>query len=365
MLRSPRTSIWPTLPLDSYLRSARTSLPFPLEDPRHRVYARARHGLFHGVRALGLRPGDVVLVPAYHHGSEVEALERAGMACRFYDVETDLQPSEEQLEPLVGRGVRALYLIHYFGVPQRAARWRAWCDQRGLILIEDAAMSFLSSSEGTPVGASGELALFCLYKSFALPDGGAIVCTAPMPYPRSRRVLGLRQSLMRNGSWLAQRYGVFATVHARIGGDRPIPWGKDFGLGNPNMPASLLTTALVPRLVDPTAADIRRANHRELSEALADRLSPLFPNLPAGASPIAFLFRARSEQQQLIRRELDARGVLLANFWMVPHPSVPTAGSEQARALRAEVVGLPVHQELRGIDLERIVDAVRAIRIDA
>lgn len=366
MLKPTRLGIWPTLPPNAYRRERLTALPFPLEDPRHRVFSRARQGLFHGVRELGLSPGDTVLVPSYHHGSEVEALQRAGLICRFYDLEADLQPGEDRLETLLGPEVRALYLIHYFGIPQPADRWRAWCDQRGLALIEDAAMAFLSSVDTRPVGSFGDLAIFCLYKSFALPDGGATICSASMPYPRSKRSLGLVQGVIRNGSWLAQRSRAAATVHAMIGGDRDPRWGHDFDLGDVGTPPSRVTLALIPRLIDPGAAARRRSNHKVLVDELGERVQPLFPTVPDGAAPIAFLFRCEPEAQRSLRRALADRGVMLANFWMAAHPSVPVEGFDRSRRLRSCAVGLPVHQELRDIDVERVVTAARtALRVSA
>jgi hypothetical protein len=47
------------------------------------------------------------------------------------------------------------------------------------------------------------------------------------------------------------------------------------------------------------------------------------------------------------------------DFWGVAHPSLPAAAFPVAKRLRASIVGVPVHQELRGRDLERIVTAVR------
>jgi dTDP-4-amino-4,6-dideoxygalactose transaminase len=302
----------------------------------------------------------VVLVPAYHHGSEIEALERAGLVCRFYDVEPDLQPAEDRLETLLGPEVRALYLIHYFGIPQQVDRWRAWCDRHGLLLIEDAAMAFLSTLEGRPIGSFGDLAIFCLYKTFPLPDGGAMVCsTSSVPLPRTRRSLGLAPAMMRHGSWLAQRSRAFSTAHAVFARNREPEWGRNFGLGDPHTPASRVTTALIPRLVDANAAARRRSNYGVLLEELGDRVRPLFSVIPEGASPVAFLFQLDPEHQRRVRRTLQDGGVKLANFWLVPHPSLPREGFDRARSLRSSVVGLPVHQELRGVDLERILASVR------
>jgi dTDP-4-amino-4,6-dideoxygalactose transaminase len=334
-------------------------MPFPLNEPNHRVFSRARHGLWHGVRALGIRPGEAVLVPAYHHGSEIEALLRAGLVCRFYDVEGDLQPAEDRLEELLQPGVRALYLIHYFGIPQRADRWRAWCDRHGLMLIEDAAMAFLSTLHGRPAGSFGQLAIYCLYKTFALPDGGAVVCSRSVPAPRSNRPLGLVQALTRNGSWLAQRSAVFSAIHGVVGGDRGPSWGQDFGLGDPETPPARVTTALVPRLVDAQAAARRRSNFGILLDTLGDRWQPLFPEISEGASPIAFTIRLDPDHQGRLRSLLVDRGIRLANFWLAPHPSVPDRGFDRARSLRPSVVGLPVHQELRDVDVERIVSSMK------
>ena len=51
---------WPPLPPGAWLRRPAARLPYPLEEPSCTLYSRARHGLFLGLRALGLEP----LVPA-------------------------------------------------------------------------------------------------------------------------------------------------------------------------------------------------------------------------------------------------------------------------------------------------------------
>jgi hypothetical protein len=71
--------------------------PFPLGEPRCRLYARARHGLWDAMRAAGLGPGDTVLAPAFHHGSEIEAFHQAGLGCRFYEVTTSASRSNRRV----------------------------------------------------------------------------------------------------------------------------------------------------------------------------------------------------------------------------------------------------------------------------
>lgn len=119
-----RLSVWPPLPLDAYVRSPLPALPFPLEDARYRLFPFARHALLHGLRQLGLVPGDELLVPAYHHGSEIEAMSRAGLGLKFYEATESLEPSEQELEGLLTESVRGLQIIHHLGFPQDAWRWR-------------------------------------------------------------------------------------------------------------------------------------------------------------------------------------------------------------------------------------------------
>ena len=72
--RAGPLSAWPPLRPSAWLRPPTAHLPFPLEEPRAHRFALGRVALLHGVRALGLSEGDEVLVPAYHHGSEIQAL---------------------------------------------------------------------------------------------------------------------------------------------------------------------------------------------------------------------------------------------------------------------------------------------------
>ena len=359
MTPATQINIWPPLPFKPYARRPSKRLPFPLEEPRCRIFSLARQGLFKGVKALGLEPGDEILVPAYHHGSEVEALLQAGIVCRFYDVGPDLEPDEEELEALHSSRIRALFLIHYLGLPQDAARWRAWCDERDLLLIEDAAQAWLSSRGGVPVGSHGDLAIFCLYKTFGLPDGAAVLSNFPPESPRRGRRTGIDRVALRHGSYLAQRWGWLAELRGRLrrsGGYGRHGQDRGSNLGNLDRPAPCAATDfLLPRVVDPAAQTARAANYAFLLERLRRFVPDRFAHLNEGASPWAFPIRSDRKEELLDR--LARRRILALNFWSGSHPCLP-AGFPRAAALRESLVGLPVHQELGVPELERIVDAV-------
>jgi hypothetical protein len=100
----------------------------------------------------------------------------------------------------------------------------------------------------------------------------------------------------------------------------------------------------------------RRRNYRYLLERLPGTAAPLFGDLPEGAVP--FVFPVVSADKAGLLRQLRRHGIAALDFWSVPHPSLPAEQFPRAGALRASVVGLPVHQELRQASLRRMVTAL-------
>lgn len=312
-----------------------------------------------GIKALGLEPGDEILVPAYHHGSEIEALVRAGIICRFYDIRERLEPDEGDLEALLGTRVRALYLTHYLGLPQDAARWRAWCDERDLLLIEDAAQAWLSSRDGVPVGSHGNLSIFCLYKTFGLPDGAAVISNPPPEPPRSSHHAGIARVARQHGLYVAQRWAWLAELRRRL--RRPERAGEhdplqDFALGDPGRAPIAAAGFLLARATRQPAQAMRAANYAFLLKHLKRFVPEHFASLPEGASP--FAFPIQWDRKEALLRGLAKHGIVAENFWSVPHPCLPTQAFPRAAALRQSIIALPVHQELGTYELERVVDAV-------
>ena len=358
MKPGPRLAVWPPLPPGGHLRPRRRALPYPLDSARCRLYARARHGLWHGLRAVGLRAGDAVLVPAYHHGSEVETVVRAGLEPRFYEATETLEPDETELEHALADGVRALYLVHYLGFPQDAARWRRWCDERELLLVEDAAQAWLAAGpDGQPAGTRGDLAVFCLYKTLGVPDGAALVAADGGEAGASDATLGVVALARKHAAWVAGRSGLLASALAPF--DRPAPYdpARDFALGEVDSAPARTTRWLLPKLADPAAASRRRENYRFLLETLGPRVPPPFDVLPALAAPFAFPVEAPANEKNALLDALRGRRIDALDFWSVAHPALPDGFPAAARR-RATTVCLPVHQELRRRDLERIAAAV-------
>lgn len=334
-------------------------LPFPLEEPGCRLFARARHGLWQAARASGLNEGDEVLAPAYHHGSEIEALRRAGLVCRFYEATETLAPGEDELERLLTARTRALHLTHFLGFPQDGRRWRRWCDERGLLLIEDAAQSWLTGNGGRPVGSDGDITVYCLYKSFGLPDGAALLTRTAVPPPQGRRPLGAQSLAMEHALWLVTHSELLSRAAEGTSRAKNFLIRPDLALGDPNSPPSAMTLLVLPRIASMTAAERRRQNYRQLHAARPDLVPRAFADLPPEASP--FVFPIECDDKTAVMSRLRSIGIRSLDLWPNPHPMLARAEFPRAAALRRRTIGMPVHQELRSKDLARIVKALREL----
>jgi dTDP-4-amino-4,6-dideoxygalactose transaminase len=351
------TVLMPFAPLSpgAWLGRRRGSLPFPLRDERCRLFSRARHGLLYGLQALGIGSGDEILTPAYHHGSEVEALERTGARCVFYDCGDGLAPDAAELERSIGDRTRALHLTHHLGFPQDAARWRRWCDERGLALIEDAAQAWLARSADRPAGTYGDIAIFSLYKTFGVPDGGALVCRATAQPPAGSGDAAVIRLALEHAAWVAGRSRAVGGLVARVRRDNPYDAAADRAIGIPR-PPSRATQLALPRVIDPAAAERRRSNYELLLSRLGELIAPPFRTLAPGACPLVLPIAAADKPAVL--RDLRATGIRAMDLWSTPHPSLAEHRFPHAAVLRRTLIGLPVHQELRPRDLDRIAAAV-------
>jgi perosamine synthetase len=181
-LRIPMTL---PLPLGQLLGAGVPPAPaYPFDGARVLFYYLARNAIWHGADSLGLRPGDEVLMPAYHHGVELQSLLAKGMKLRYYRVDRLMQADLADMRRLLTPGTRALYVIHYLGFPQPIQEIRAMADGAGIPLIEDCALSLWSRVPAGPLGSFGDIGIFCLYKSLPVPHGGTLSLNRPdLPMP--------------------------------------------------------------------------------------------------------------------------------------------------------------------------------------
>ena len=160
------------------LRPGTTNKHFPFSSPNARYFYFARNSIWWLVKRLGLDQGEV-LVPSYHHGVEIEALIDAGARVRYYRIGPQWEVDMEDVRSKIGPQTRALYLTHFAGFPGPVREMKKLAEEFKLPLIEDCALSLFSADGDQPLGMTGDIAIFCLYKVMAMPDGGVLIVNNP------------------------------------------------------------------------------------------------------------------------------------------------------------------------------------------
>jgi hypothetical protein len=347
---------------------------FPLGAPRVTRFYLARNAVYHGARLLGL-PGHEVIVPAYHHGVEVGALDAAGAVPRFARVDARMRLDLEDVEARIGPRTRAIYVIHYAGFAQPMDDVLSLARRHGLAVVEDCALSLLAAEGTRPLGSAGSLGVFCFYKTLPVPNGGALVVNdgslagevpAPDPAPLVSTLSHAAGSLLSNVAFRLGDPGEVIRTFARRAyafvrgttGVRPVSTGTmTFDPALVDLGMSGLSERIARRLDAAAIVAARRRNYFLLLGRLRDVAPPILGELPAGACPL--FYPLVCEDKAGVAVYLAGRGIETVDFWRTGHPLCPEEAFPEVRALRRSVLELPVHQDLDPEDMAYVARAVR------
>jgi dTDP-4-amino-4,6-dideoxygalactose transaminase len=372
-------SAWPGFRPGALVRSRRsaTRRPFPFDAPGATLFYRARNAIYHLFRALPLRTGAPVLVPDYHSGNEVAAIRAAGRTVRFYHIGRDLRPDLTDLERQCRRGAGALLTIHYLGFPQPVEALVRICRRHEVPLIEDCALALFSALDRRPLGTFGSHAVFCLYKTLPLPHGGLAVANhAPLgaldgvpmrpcgALSVAARLAELSLERLRAacdplGRTLFAMKRATGRALTACGLDRVPVGDMGFDLDAVDVAPSGLCRRLIARLDDERIREIRRANYLHLARRLAGSITPLVDRLDDGVCPLFFPLLV--DDKHAVATALWRRGIQAVEFWNGGDPEASGRGFEDARFLRAHVLELPIHQDVRPAQLDYMADQILAL----
>ena len=130
--------------------------------------------------ALGIGPGDEVIVPSYTFIATSFAVVQAGAIPRFADVNLDDHCiSLESAEKLITPRTKAIIPVHLYGNVCDMDPLMAFANKHNLKVIEDNAQAFGGSYKGRKTGTLGHIAAcsFCQNKTFTTGGEGGMVTT--------------------------------------------------------------------------------------------------------------------------------------------------------------------------------------------
>ncbi|HEV7615133.1 MAG TPA: DegT/DnrJ/EryC1/StrS family aminotransferase [Solirubrobacterales bacterium] len=295
------------------------------------------------LRALGIGPGDEVVVPALTFYATAEAVVNAGAVPVFCDVDADtFTMTAATAEPAIGPRAKALIPVHLYGNPAPMAELRKLAASRGLRILEDAAQAAGAKLAGRAAGSLGDAATFSFFPSKNLGgfgDGGAILTDDDEVAASARR-------LRFHGSGGSD-------LHTEVGYNSRLDELQAAGL-----------RVLLPHLAEWTRAR-RRVAAGYAAAGLGDAVK--LPVETAGGESCYHLYVVRAEDRGRLAERLGAAEIGARAYYSTPlhrqpalrefAPATPLPGVD---AVAAQSLALPMGPALSQADVAEVAAVATA-----
>ncbi|UXP32927.1 DegT/DnrJ/EryC1/StrS family aminotransferase [Reichenbachiella agarivorans] len=295
------------------------------------------------LKALGVKTGDEVIVPAVSWVSTASVVMQLGAKVVCVDVDEqgliDVKKVEEKINPRT----KAIVPVHLFGQMADMIALRAICDHHQLLLVEDAAQAHLSSIGGKYPGTTSDAATFSFYPTKnlgAFGDAGVIV---------TRNAVLAQQCRM-----LANQGGLARNEHRVLG----ITSRMD------ELQAAMLLVKL-PYLDQWN--ERRRAIATQYNQQLTELAEILLPIEIGGNYHTYHQYVIRSKWREPLREYLQSEGVSTDVHYPVALPFLPILRDlgytkeefPVAYLASQEMLSLPIFPELSDEEVQYVCDRIK------
>lgn len=320
-----------------------------LVDGRHCVAVNSGTSALHLLLlALGIGPGDEVIVPSFSFAASANAVRLTGADVVFADIEPDgFGLAADAVEAAVTPRTAAILPVHLYGHPAAMDRIVPIAERHRLAVVEDACQAHAAALHGTPVGAFGTGGAFSFYptKNMHSLEGG-MVTTADAALARTLRLLrnqGMEQRYANEIVGANMRMTDVAAAVGRVQLAKVNGWNER-RRANARYLDSRITAPGVVR--PPVAPGVRHAYHQYTIRVRGDRDAAAAALTAAGVGNAVYY-------PTPIHR--------LKPYWEPDQKAGRTWELPETERAAAEVLSLPVHPSLGPADLERIAAAVNTV----
>ena len=139
--------------------------------------------------ALGVGPGDEVILPAWAWFACYNAIVMTGALPVFAETDESLNMDPEDLEKKITPRTKAAMVLHLAGCPADMGRIMEVARRRRIRVLEDAAQSVGAAYKGKRVATIGDVGIFSfqISKTITAGEGGAVLTSDPVLFERATR----------------------------------------------------------------------------------------------------------------------------------------------------------------------------------
>ena len=297
------------------------------------------------LRALGIGPGDEVIIPAYTFFATAGCVLSVGATPVFVDIDPRTYLIDTNLiEQVVTERTKAIIPVHLYGQPADMNEILALAQRHHIKVIEDNAQAFGAEYRGEKTGAIGDIGCLSFFPSKNLGgygDGGMITTN-------DDRIADLARMLRVHG-WKKKYYPEVLGYNSRLD----------------EIQAAILRVKL--RHIDDWNNKRRDIAHY-YNEALG-RVGIITPNKAADRKHVYHLYVIRLENRAEVRTSLMERGVSSEIYYPQPlhlaNPCVSLGWNEgslpESERASQETLAIPLYPELAHSQVEYIINKLGSI----
>jgi perosamine synthetase len=331
---------------EAFARSAGTAYALPVNN--------CTAALHLAVSALGLKPGDEVVVADYTFPATGHSVVYGGGKPVFADVLPDTWTVDPQaVEAAITERTVGIMAVDTLGQLADYAELEAIAAKRGLWLVEDAACSSGATYQGRPAGSFGDAACFSFHgrKGITAGEGGALTTDREDIATKARKThnFGIESALSRAGTT-----------------GLPVPEFDEIGY---NYKLSDVSAAIMLAQLD-RLPDLVKAR-----QGVAEAYQHLLGDFDLVSLPVTGKDRTHSWQSYaltldpsvdrgIVASELRSRGVQ-CNFGTYASHLQPVYGATNPCPVSADLfarhLAIPMHANLTEAQIERVAAAVREV----
>ncbi|WP_303150574.1 DegT/DnrJ/EryC1/StrS aminotransferase family protein [uncultured Cloacibacillus sp.] len=270
------------------------------------------------VRALGIKVGDEVIVPANTYIASVLGITENGAAPVFVEPDQYYNIDPDKIEQAITKRTKAIIVVHLYGQACRMDKIMEIADKHNLPVIEDCAQSHGAAFKGQKTGTFGTISCFSFFPTKnmgAFGDGGAIAT--------NDEEIAQKIRALRNYGSEKKYYNKYQGVNSRMD----------------EIQAALLRVKL--RHIEEITEE-----RRAIAEAyLAGIKNPdiTLPQIAEDASHVWHLFVVRTEKRDELQKYLADNGI-----GTQIHYPVPPHLAEAYKGLGYKASDFPITEGLAG-----------------
>ncbi len=321
-----------------------------------------------------MKSEDQILAPSYNCGSEISPLLDSSASVNLYRVKKTGDIDLADIKRRLTRKTKVVYVTHYFGFPQPLEELKSFCDENGLYLIEDCALSLFSCNDNVKLGTNGDISVYSFPKSLPVPDGGAMVINNPelkvngwqhkqpsavkicrnlVPFVKRNLLRASSESLVYPVLWNALKKK-HKTSNLLISEFPDMPSSYYYYKKLDNKGMSGMTKYVLAHFDISDIITKRRRNYKQYLSLLSDikGIKVLYRKLPQNVCPLYFPVIVNNRHEICVK--LNDLSIDAIAWWAGFHRDLPWNEYPDAHFLKSNLLALPVHHQLSDNHIEFI-----------